>query len=236
MKKIILVSALALLAACGSSKDTASGNTTSKTPTAATATTGVSTDATTVDVGANAAPTEDTIKVDNISDIPPACVELFTDFLKQIEPDVSKIDWAKATPTQFQTVGESFSKAETAMNSQMTATGCDKYDLNATDEQSAAQLIKIAEDTAPGTVGFLKFIQTLSTATTTSPAGSATGTCEETIAQIEAFIGDGTPLKDRPVAETVQLTPLLSALTTQCTAEEATAFYNREDVTAFLDG
>ena len=80
MKKIILVGAIALLAACGSSDNGAS----------------VSTDGD--QAAATAAPDagdqrrgldDDTITVDNFGDMPPKCIELLSAFLKKIEPTVS---------------------------------------------------------------------------------------------------------------------------------------------------
>jgi hypothetical protein len=232
MKRIILVGALALLAACGDTKvETASGNTTSKAPTSAAETTAVNTEDT-ASGATNNAPTGDTITVDNIGDIPPACIELVGDFLKTIEPDVSKIDWATATANQLTAVSSLFEEASQAMDAKMTASGCDKYNLNVTDEQSAAELIKIAEDQAPGTVGFLKFIQTMSTATT-APAGPA-ASCPEAIAEIETYMAAGGKLKDLPIADLTKVSTAMSAVSTECSPEEAQAFMGRDDVAAFL--
>ena len=81
MKKIILVGAIALLAACGSTKNdvsvgTGAGNSTTGSSPAAGDATGNS--------------SGDTITVDNFGDMPPKCIELLGGFLKKIEPTVSK--------------------------------------------------------------------------------------------------------------------------------------------------
>ena len=148
MKKLILVGALALLAACGDTKVQTDSSNTSK-------------------GGVTTPKTDDTVTVKDVGDMPPKCIELFSDFLKKIEPEVSKIDWSKATAAQMSTLDESFQKESDDMDAQMTAAGCDKYNLDATDEQTFEQLTKIAAAEAPGTVGFLTFIKSLSEAAST---------------------------------------------------------------------
>ena len=78
MKKIILVGALAVLAACGSSSNGGSANTAADQSSAS-------------EPAADSS--GDTISVSDFGDMPPQCIDLLSTFLKQIEPTVSKIDW-----------------------------------------------------------------------------------------------------------------------------------------------
>ncbi|MEY2414879.1 MAG: hypothetical protein QOH53_213, partial [Ilumatobacteraceae bacterium] len=156
MKKIILVGAFALLAACGSSAKEGS-------PAAGSDVTSAS-----AGTSVGSAPTEtsisgsgDTITVSELSDMPPKCVELLGKFLKQIEPTVSKINWDKATLAEFQAFGTQFQAESDSFDKDTTAAGCDKYNLQGSDEKQFQQMEALAQSEAPGTVGFIKFLNSL---------------------------------------------------------------------------
>lgn len=214
MKRIILVSAFAVLAACGSTKSDVSG--------------GTATDQT-------SAGSEDTTNVDSLADMPPKCFELFTSFLKKIEPEASKIDWEKATLADFEAFGEQFQADSDAFDAQSTAAGCDKYNLDASDKKIFEQIVKVAAAEAPGTLGFLQFLGALSTDSTAS-SGSIPADCAGTIAAIEPFLADGKSMKDLTIVEVSRLGNLMTGVSTNCTADEAAAFYARADVTTFIGG
>jgi hypothetical protein len=226
MKRIILVSAIALLAACGSSDNGASVSTDGD-QAAATA----APDATGDD--ASNGSTEDTITVDNFGDMPPQCIELLSAFLKKIEPTVSAIDWDKATLGSFEEFGDQFKTESDAFDAETAAAGCNKYNLNGSDEKQFEQMSELAAAEAPGTLGFIKFLGALSTAATES-AGDLPTDCAGTIAAIEPFLANGGTMKDLTMAEVTRLGQLMPAIGTNCTEEEAAAFYGREDLTAFI--
>ena len=241
MKKLIFIGALALLGACGDdakvSVGSAAGGTTPATTESAAATdsTAAAAAVETVAVDTTASGSDDTITVDNISDMPPECVDIFTKFLKTIEPAVSEIDWKKATLAEMETLGDSFQTESDALDAEMASTGCDKYDLDATDEEGFKQIIAVAAAKAPGTVGFLEFINALA-ADPTASAGSVPSDCAGTIAAIEAYMQPGKTMKDLPLSDVTQLGRLVTALTATCSADEAAAFTSRDDFTAFISG
>ena len=156
MKKIVFVSALALLAACGSSSPGVSGGTATE-QTSAPASSPSSTDVAAADsttsssiddtIAASddttAAGSDDTISVSNFGDMPPACVELFTAFLKQIEPKVSAIDWNTATFADFQDFGTEFRSESEEFAAKSTAAGCDKYNFAAPDAEVLKQISEL---------------------------------------------------------------------------------------------
>src|SRR5215203_1726455 len=114
---------------------------------------------------------EDTIKVDDLRDIPDECLDIFSDFLKQIEPVVEDVDWENADVSSMEGIGEQLDSVASGMDEEMTAAGCDKYELS--DENNMDTLIDLAKDEAPGTVAYFEFIQKLSEGfnqTTTPPA------------------------------------------------------------------
>ena len=229
MKRIILVSVFALLAACGSSDNAASGNTNGDqtSATAAGDTSGGDATATTI------AGTADTITVDNFGDMPPKCIELLTTFLKKIEPTVSEIDWDKATLGDFETFGDQFKTESDAFDAETAAAGCNKYNLSGSDDAQFQQMSELAAAEAPGTVGFIKFLGALSSAATAS-AGDVPKDCAATIAAIEPFLADGATMKDLTMAEVTRLGQLMPAVGTNCTEDEAAAFYARDDLKTFI--
>jgi len=230
MKKIILVGVFALLAACGSSaKDSlpaaGSDNTSAS---AGTSGGGASTET-------SIAGSDDTITVNDLSEMPPKCVELLGKFLKQIEPTVSKIDWDKATLADFQKFGDQFQTESDSFDKESGAAGCDKYNLEGSDEKQFQQMEALAQSEAPGTVGFIKFLRSL-TASASGSGGSVPADCNGTIAEIEPFLKGGGTMQDLTMAEVTRLGQLMSAIQTSCTSEQATAFFDRADVKTFMGG
>ena len=213
MKRIILISVIALLAACGSGDNSASDSTD--------------------DVSSTIEGSDDTITVDNFGDMPPQCIELLSTFLKKIEPTVSAIDWDTATLGDFEEFGEQFKTESDAFDAETSAAGCNKYNLDGSDEKQFEQMSELAAAEAPGTVGFIKFLGALSTAATES-GSDIPSDCAGTIAAIEPFLASGGTMQDLTMAEVTRLGQLVPAIGTNCTEEEAAAFYAREDLTAFI--
>lgn len=225
MRKIILVGAIALLTACGSTKNDVSVGAGADATSSAAGTTPAS-------VAANA--TGDTITVDNFGDMPPKCIELLGAFLKKIEPTVSKVDWDKATLSDFEAFGKQFQAESDAFDTQTSAAGCDKYNLSGSDEKQFEQMAGLAATEAPGTLGFIKFLGALS-ASATNTSGSIPSDCAGTIALIEPYLANGT-MKDLTMAQVTSLGQLMSGVSSNCTPEEAKAFFARADVNAFISG
>jgi hypothetical protein len=227
MKKIILIGAIALLAACGSSdKDVAVGEATDGTSASADS---APSDNSTAD---SIAGSDDTITVEDFGDMPPKCIELLGTFLKQIEPTVSEIDWDTATLGDFEAFSTQFQTESDSFDAESAAAGCDKYNLSGSDEKQFEQMAALAAEKAPGTLGFIKFLASLSD-TQSASAGSLPADCASTIAAIEPYLANGT-MKDLTVSEVGVFGQLMGAVNTKCSADEATAFFARDDVTAFV--
>jgi hypothetical protein len=229
MKRIILIGAFALLTACGGSgKDGSTGTGGNDASSAdSVASNSDSTDSTVEG-------SDDTITVTDFSDMPPKCIDLLASFLKKIEPTVSDIDWEKATLADFEAFNTQFEADSASFDAETAAEGCDKYDLDTSDEKQFEQMTALAAAEAPGTVGFISFLSLL--------ASSASGSnepipadCAGTIAAIEPFLAKGT-MKELTMAELTRVGSLMTAVNTNCTPEETTAFYGRDDVTAFVGG
>ena len=228
MKKILLVGAFALLAACGSSaKEGSSADETDNTSASA-VTSGGGTET-------SISGSDDTIMVSELSDMPPKCIELLGKFLKQIEPTVSKIDWDKATLADFEAFGDQFKAESDSFDKDTTAAGCDKYNLEGSDEKQFQQMEALAQSEAPGTVGFIKYLNSLS-ASASGSGGSVPADCDGTIAEIDPIVKGGGTMQDLTMAEVTRLGQLITAIQTNCTGEQATAFFDRDDVKTFMGG
>jgi hypothetical protein len=231
MKRIILIGAFALLAACGSSgNDVSVGTDADDTSSPATDVSTSAADSTETSIEGS----DVTIVVSDFSDMPPKCIELLGAFLKKIEPTVSAIDWDKATLAEFEDIGNQFETDSSSFDTELAAAGCDKYNLDPSDENQFEQMAALAAAEAPGTLGFIRFLGSLASSATDD--GEAVPTdCDGTIAEIEPFLANGT-MQDLTIAEVTRLGKLMTAVGTNCTPEEATAFYGREDVTTFVSG
>ncbi len=238
MKRIILLGALALLTACGSTTTkVATGNTSSKASTPAVAATDTASAATAPSDAtvSSTKPTDDTITINDVSEMPPQCVKLIGSFLKQIEPQVSKIDWKQATAKEIQSLGDSFTKQSDDFDAQITAAGCDKFNLAGSNKQVFNQMAQIAAAEAPGTLGFLDFISSVGD-TSTAPTAAIPADCAGVIAALEPIIAKGGTMQDLPFAELSQISPLFAAVGTKCSSDEAAAFFARDDVKTFVGG
>lgn len=60
--------------------------------------------------------------------------------------------------------------------------------------------------------------------------------CAGTITEIEPFLADAETMQDLTMAEVTRLGQLMTGVSSNCKAEEASAFYAREDVTEFVSG
>ena len=218
MKKLVLIGALALLAACGSSGKGVSVSTSGDKTSSSAA------------VGSG---TGDTISVKNFGDMPPQCISVLSGFLKSIEPTVSKIDWKTATLADFEALGQKFQDESTSFDTQSAAAGCDKYNVTGSDADQLKQVLQLAAAEAPGTVGFLTFLGSLNPSSGASSA-SVPSDCNAVIAEIETYIGNGKTMKDLTMTEVTRFGKLMGAIPTNCTTEQATAFAARDDVTAFM--
>ncbi len=211
MKEIIVVSVLALLAACG----------------------GTTSDVSVGSTGSAVDATGDTITVDDFGDMPQECIDLLGSFLRKIEPKVSSVDWDKATLADFEAITKELEADSTSFDAETSAAGCNRYSLTGSDDRQFEQMAELAAAEAPGTVGFLQFLNSL--------AGSATDTgesipsdCAGTIAAVEEFLARGGSMQDLTMAEVTGLGQLMTGVSDNCTAEESSAFFAREDLTTYL--
>ncbi len=238
--KLCLVVAAMLFAACGSDTTTESGDSAS----VATPSDDAGSDDGEDDSGDSASsPADDgddsdgdMISVSSLDDIPEVCRDLMSDFLKDIEPIVSPIDWDNATLADFETISADFEARADQFDADSDATGeCDNIDME--DDDSFALLIEFAKDEAPGTVGFLSFISEFVDAAASAmgdtAAGGEVGTCEEAIAFMDELMVSYDSMDEVPMSELTAMADIVSVIFT-CTPEQMT-YFERPEVNAFFE-
>ena len=182
---------------------------------------------------------DDTIQVNSIDDLPRKCVELFSEFLREIESVVSDIDWSNATIKDFEDLDIDLEPANDEFDIRSQAEGCDNYEFG--DDESFDFFIEIARREAPGTVGYFEFLQDLlggSGILDGGDSGSTTGgndaptNCDDAIGAIEDLLDEYSSIADVPVSEASKV----SAVVTVCSPAQIQTFFDRPDVDVFLSG
>lgn len=239
--KLYLVVAAMMLAACSSDTTTEATTDAGDSTSAATPSDDAGSDDDGDDNGASLSGLADdnsdgdTISVSSLGDIPEVCRDLMSDFLKDIEPIVSPIDWDNATLADFETISADFEARADQFDADSDAAGeCDNIDME--DDDSFNLLVEFAQDEAPGTVGFLNFISGFVDAAATAMGDTASGggveTCEEAIAFMDGLMESYDSMDEVPVSELAAMANIITVIFT-CTPEQMTYFDSPEVNTFF---
>lgn len=196
----------------------------------------------------------DTIVIDDFDDIPGECVDLMAEFLRDIEGEVSVVDWETATIDDLEAMGDMLDVASGDFEARLTETGCDRYDIGTDDDQSLEFAMEVAEREAPGAVGWLEFVASISALGDTvddatgidedgggetgsaGPDGDLPTDCEGTKSYLLDQAEEYGTIQNVPVSEFPNLMMAVQNLTVQCTLADAAAFSEDPTITAFLDG
>ncbi len=236
---VFVATAALLLAACGGSTsvstdeatDTAGETTTTVAPT--------SSDAPAVDDAmeddASTADDDASTSVSAIDDIPQICRDLMAEFLRDIEPIVSPIDWTTATMVDFESISEEFEARSDQFDADSDAAGeCDDIELE--DDDTFDLLVEFAQDEAPGTADFLTFIGDFAGAAVdvTPGAGEAAfETCDEAIAFVDGLMADYDSLEQVPATDLMAMANVATVIFT-CSPEQI-EYFDSPAVSAFLE-
>ena len=63
-----------------------------------------------------------------LGDVPQECVDLFTEYLQEIEPVVSEVDWETADMSAMEEVGAALEVSSEEYETAITEAGCDDID------------------------------------------------------------------------------------------------------------
>lgn len=174
---------------------------------------------------------DDTTTVSAFDDIPEVCRDLMEDFLKEIEPLVSPIDWDNASLADFESIGAEFeARAEQFEAETDTTEECENIELE--DDENFDLMIEFAQDKAPGTVGFLTFIDGFADAATTAITGDSPGAasfedCEGAIAFMDDLMNRYDTVEEVPVSEITALAELATVIFT-CSPDQMQYFDSQE--------
>lgn len=217
MSKRLVILLVALLAACGG--------------TAASTTTAVADEPTTTATTAATTTTaeEGTNETVDLADMPQECIDAFVQFLQAIEPVVQDFDFQNATLDDMETIGTELEAVSDEQMAEMESLNCP--DVSATDEESFAAMIDIAEREAPGTVPYFRWIEEISAS---FGGEGGTGDCETDIEALEAVIAENETMGDLTFGEVQQVGALMTSITTACSPERAAEFLAQPEVEEFL--
>lgn len=243
MIRALFIAATLLLAACGGSTSVSTDEPTDAAEEAATTVAAASTDAPSDDAAdepmeddASSSEDDATTSVSSIDDIPQVCRDLMADFLKDIEPIVSPIDWNTATMADFESISGEFEARADQFDMDSDAAGeCDDIELE--DDETFDLLVEFAQDEAPGTAGFLTFLGDIANAVvdaTTGAGDAAFETCDDAIAFVDGLIADYDSLEQVPASEITTMANIATVIFT-CTPEQI-QYFDSPEVSAFLEG
>ena len=168
----------------------------------------------------------------SFDDMPAECVDALVGYLRAIEPIVENADFEAATADDLEALGTDIEAVSEEFSTQMEELDCPDLE-GADDEQALAAVIALAEREAPGTVGYLEWIQSFASV---ADSFEASGDCETDIAALQTIIDENPTMADLPMGQVVEVGGLVASISTVCPPERAEEFLSQAAVTDFLDG
>ena len=170
----------------------------------------------------------------DFADMPQECIDAFVTFLQAIEPVVEGFDFENATIEDMETMGTELEAVTEGPTAEMENLDCP--DPSGTDEENFAAMIDIAEREAPGTVAYFEWIEdfTGDFGDGEGTTGGASGDCETDIESMEALIAESDGMGDMTLAEVTEFGSLMTAITTECSADRAQEFLSQPEVQEFM--
>lgn len=165
----------------------------------------------------------------SIEDIPPECLAEISAILQVFEPAVEGIDWETATimdHIQVMTSLSGTSIGDTAACENMDV------DVDVSEEEGVALFLEVAEQEAPGAVGYFAAIIAIN-----EELGErqSTGECQADIATFEDVVAGGVPFVDLPLPEQWLVLNLMGSIGF-CNLQTQGELISRPEVEEFLAG
>ena len=178
----------------------------------------------------------------DLGDIPQECRDLLGDVLREIEPIVQDIDWENATMADLAEFGEEIDVPMSEIEVEMDAAGCNDLDFDGDDEGGFELMLELAEQEAPGVVGWLEFILDASNdfdaavEDTGDEQAAAPENCDEALTAVRDLMDQSETMMDLPVDELLAASTTLQNITMLCSIEEMTALFEDPDFVAWSEG
>jgi hypothetical protein len=166
----------------------------------------------------------------DFADMPQECIDALVGYLQTIEPAVEGIDFEATTGDDLEALGTELDELSEEYTTAIEDLDCP--DPSGTDEEAFAAIIELAGREAPGTVGYLEWVQSLA-----AGFGDAetSGDCETDITALRAIIDEKGSMSELTMGEVVQVGTLVGSIATVCSPERAEEFFAEEQVDAFLE-
>jgi len=172
---------------------------------------------------------EDSAGTVDFADMPQECIDALVGYLRAIEPAVENVDFETTTGDDLEAMG---TELEGLSEEYTTAIGdLDCPDPSGSDEEAFAAIIELAEQEAPGTVGYLEWVQGLAAG---FDDAEVSGDCETDISALRAIIEENSSMSDLTMTEVVQVGSLVASISTACSPDRAEEFFAEPDVAAFM--
>jgi len=181
------------------------------------------------------AETTTTVVVDSagtvdFADMPQECIDALVGYLQAIEPAVEDVDFDTSTGEDLEAMGTELEGLSEEYTTAIEDLDCP--DPSGSDEEAFAAVIELAQQEAPGTVGYLQWVQGLA-----AGFGDAevSGDCGTDISALRAIIDENSSMSDLTMTEVVQVGSLVASVSTACTPDRAEEFFAEPDVATFLE-
>ena len=173
---------------------------------------------------------EDSAGTVDFADMPQECIDALVGYLRAIEPAVEDVDFETTTGDDLEAMGTELEGLSEEYTTAIEDLDCP--DPSGSDEEAFAAIIELAEQEAPGTVGYLEWVQGLATG---FGDAEVSGDCETDISALRAIIEENSSMSDLTMTEVVQVGSLVGSVSTACTPDRAEEFFAEPDVAAFLE-
>jgi len=173
---------------------------------------------------------EDSAGTVDFADMPQECIDALVGYLQTIEPAVEGVDFESTTGSELEAMGTELEALSEDYSTAIEDLDCP--DPAGSDDEAFAAIIDLAEQEAPGTVGYLEWVQSFA-----AGFGDAetSGDCETDISALRAIIDEYSSMSDLTMTEVVQVGSLVASISTACSPERAEEFFAEADVAAFLE-
>lgn len=173
---------------------------------------------------------EDSAGTVDFADMPQECIDALVGYLQAIEPAVEDVDFDTTTGEDLEAMGTELEGLSEEYTTAIEDLDCP--DPSGSDEEAFAAIIELAQQEAPGTVGYLQWVQGLATG---FGDAEVSGDCETDISALRAIIDENSSMSDLTMTEVVQVGSLVASVSTACTPDRAEEFFAEPDVAAFLE-
>ncbi|MGH8947694.1 MAG: hypothetical protein ACRDXF_02455 [Acidimicrobiia bacterium] len=166
----------------------------------------------------------------DFDDMPQECIDAVVGYLQAIEPAVEDVDFDTTTGEDLEALGTELDALSEDYTTAIEDLDCP--DPSGSDDEAFAAIIELAEAEAPGTVGYLQWIQGFAAG---FGEAEVSGDCETDISALRAIIDENSSMSDLTMTEVVQVGSLVASISTACSPERAEEFFAEADVAAFLE-